>query len=46
MVVFRMIAGKLTHLDEPGQEEVLTLRCFDPDRFFLGKLKGEGTQAT
>ena len=33
------VAEKLTQLDEIGQEEILMLRCFDPDRFFLGSSK-------
>ena len=35
------IAEKLTQLDEPKQEETLMLRCFDHNRYFLGKLKKE-----
>jgi len=35
------IAEKLALLDEPKQEEILMLRCFDPNRYFLGKLKGK-----
>ena len=35
------IAEKLTRLNEPKQEEILMLRCFDPNRYFLGKLKRE-----
>ena len=34
------IAEKLTQLDEPKLEEILMLRCFDPNRYYLGKLKG------
>jgi acyl CoA:acetate/3-ketoacid CoA transferase alpha subunit len=32
-------AEKLVWLDVPIQEEILMLRCFDPERYFLGKLK-------
>jgi len=32
-------AEKLVRLDAPVQEEILMLRCFDPERYFLGKLK-------
>ena len=32
-------AEKLVRLDVPIQEEILMLRCFDPERYFLGKLK-------
>ncbi len=32
-------AEKLVRLDVPIQEEVLMLRCFDPERYFLGRLK-------
>jgi len=32
------IAEKLTRLNEPKHEEILMLRCFDPNRYFLGKL--------
>jgi len=34
-------AEKLVRLDAPVQEEILMLRCFDPERYFLGKLKKE-----
>jgi len=34
-------AGRLVLLDAPEQEEILMLRCFDPERYFLGKLKKE-----
>jgi len=33
------ITEKLTRLNEPRREEILMLRCFDPNRYFLGKLK-------
>jgi len=29
----------LVRLDAPTQDETLLLRCFDPERYFLGKLK-------
>lgn len=32
------ISGRLGRLGEPSSEEIMLLRCFDPDRFFLGKL--------
>ncbi len=32
------ISEKLLRLEEPLQEEIMLLRCFDPDRHFLGKL--------
>ena len=32
-------AEKLVRLVVPMQEEILMLRCFDPERYFLGKLK-------
>jgi acyl CoA:acetate/3-ketoacid CoA transferase alpha subunit/acyl CoA:acetate/3-ketoacid CoA transferase beta subunit len=32
------ISSDLLRLDEPKREEILMLRCFDPDRHFLGKL--------
>jgi hypothetical protein len=35
------IAGNLAQLDEPKQEEILMLRCFDPNRYFIGKLRRE-----
>jgi len=34
-------AEKLLRLSEPEREEILMLRCFDPERYFLGKLKEE-----
>jgi acyl CoA:acetate/3-ketoacid CoA transferase beta subunit len=33
------MAEKLARLGEPGREEILMLRCFDPDRYFLGRLE-------
>lgn len=32
------ISDRLIRLKEPRTEEILLLRCFDPDRHFLGKL--------
>jgi len=32
------ISEKLLQLEKPGLEDILLLRCFDPDRYFLGKL--------
>jgi len=32
-------AERLVRLDAPKQDETLMLRCFDPERYFLGKLK-------
>jgi len=32
------ISDNLLRLEKPGLEEILLLRCFDPDRYFLGKL--------
>lgn len=32
------ISKKLGRLGEPSSEEIMLLRCFDPDRYFLGKL--------
>ncbi|MGB9713402.1 MAG: CoA-transferase [Candidatus Bathyarchaeales archaeon] len=32
------ISSDLLQLDEPRREEILMLRCFDPDRHLLGKL--------
>jgi acyl CoA:acetate/3-ketoacid CoA transferase alpha subunit/acyl CoA:acetate/3-ketoacid CoA transferase beta subunit len=32
--------GKLDHMAEPNREEIQLLRLFDPDRYFLGKVKG------
>jgi acyl CoA:acetate/3-ketoacid CoA transferase len=32
------ISGRLGRLREPSPEEIMLLRCFDPDRYFLGKL--------
>jgi hypothetical protein len=29
----------LVRLEAPTQDETLLLRCFDPERYFLGKLK-------
>jgi hypothetical protein len=33
------IAEKSMQLDEPKQADILMLRCFDPNRHFLGKPK-------
>jgi acyl CoA:acetate/3-ketoacid CoA transferase alpha subunit/acyl CoA:acetate/3-ketoacid CoA transferase beta subunit len=35
------ISDNLMIIDEPRREEILMLRCFDPDRYFLGKLKAD-----
>ena len=35
------IDEKSTRLNEPKQEEILVLRCFDANRYFLGKLKAK-----
>ena len=35
------ISDDLMIIDEPRREEILMLRCFDPDRYFLGKLKAD-----
>ena len=35
------ISDNLIIIDEPRREEILMLRCFDPDRYFLGKLKAD-----
>jgi acyl CoA:acetate/3-ketoacid CoA transferase beta subunit len=32
------ISGKPGRLKEPTTEEIMLLRCFDPDRYFLGRL--------
>jgi len=32
------VAEKLVWLGQPRREEILLLRCFDPDRYFLGRL--------
>ena len=33
------MAEKLVRLGEPRREDVLMLRCFGPDRYFLGRLE-------
>jgi hypothetical protein len=35
------ISDNLMIIDEPRREESLMIRCFDPDRYFLGKLKAD-----
>jgi len=32
------IPEKLLRLEKPEPEEILLLRCFDPNRYFLGKI--------
>lgn len=32
------VSDKLLLLEEPGLDELLLLRCFDPERYFLGKI--------
>jgi len=34
-------ADKLQKMEEETREEIQLLRLFDPDRYFIGKIKGE-----
>jgi len=35
------ISDNLMIIDEPRREEILMIRCFDPDRYFFGKLRAD-----